>query len=81
MYEGVQLEVLSTTIFDENSDLSLKYLGRIDMTRQVKLSQKKVIYIGTRIYGRKIIRCCRILDTFRNRSKLIIYVQGTLFKM
>ena len=30
MYEGIQSEVISTTRFDENSDLSTTYLGRID---------------------------------------------------
>ena len=37
MYEGVQSEVLSTTRFAENSDLSTTYLGRIDMTRASKI--------------------------------------------
>ena len=33
MYERIQSEVISTTRFDENSDLSTTYLGRIDTTR------------------------------------------------
>ena len=37
MYEGVKSEVLSTTKFDENLDLSTTYLGRIDMTRASKI--------------------------------------------
>ena len=32
MYEGVQSEVINITRFDENSDLSMAYLGRTDMT-------------------------------------------------
>ena len=40
MYEGVQSEVLSTTMFDENSDLSMTYLGRADVTvGNITLSQ------------------------------------------
>ena len=35
--EGVQSEVLTTTRFDKNSDLSMTYLGRIDMTRASKI--------------------------------------------
>ena len=31
-YEGVKTEIVDTTRFDENSDLSTTYLGRIDMT-------------------------------------------------
>ena len=30
VYEGVQSEILSTTRFDENSDLSTTYLGKAD---------------------------------------------------
>ena len=37
MYEGVKSEVLSTTKFDENSDLNTMYLGRIDITRASKI--------------------------------------------
>ena len=33
MYDGVKSEVLSTTKFDVNSDLSTTYLGRIGMTK------------------------------------------------
>ena len=33
MYEGGKSEVLGTTKFDEKSDLSTTYLGRIDMIR------------------------------------------------
>ena len=33
MYDGVKSEVLSTTKFDDNSDLSTTYLGRINMAR------------------------------------------------
>ena len=29
MYEGIQTEILNTTRFDENSDLSTTYLGKI----------------------------------------------------
>ena len=41
MYDRVKSEVLSTIKFDENSDLSTTYLGRINMTRLDKLKQKK----------------------------------------
>ena len=37
MYEEIQSEVISTTRFDENLDLSTTYLGRIDMTRASKI--------------------------------------------
>ena len=33
MYDGITSEVSSTTKFVENSNLSTKYLGRINITR------------------------------------------------
>ena len=33
MYEGIQSEVISTTKVNENSDLSMTYLGRKEITR------------------------------------------------
>ena len=41
MYDGVKSEVLCTTKFDENSDLSTVYLGRIDMTRLDKMKKEE----------------------------------------
>ena len=41
MYEGIQLEMISTTRFYENLDLSTIYLGRTDITEQVRLKQKR----------------------------------------
>ena len=41
IYEGVQSGVLSTTRLDENSDLSMTYLGRIDMTRASKIKAEE----------------------------------------
>ena len=42
MYKGIQSEVISTTRFDENSDLSTTYLGRIDIIREstIKAEEK-----------------------------------------
>ena len=37
MYKKIQSEVISTTRFDENSDLRITYLGRIDITRTSKI--------------------------------------------
>ena len=32
IYKGIQSKVIRTTRFDENSDLSTTYLGKIDIT-------------------------------------------------
>ena len=37
VYEGIQLEILSTTKFEENSDLSTTYLGNIDVIKDSKV--------------------------------------------
>ena len=37
MYDRVRSEVLCTTTFDENLDISTAYLGRINMTRCDKI--------------------------------------------
>ena len=36
MYKEIQLEILNTNRFDENTDLSTTYLGRVDITRASK---------------------------------------------
>ena len=41
MYEGVKSEVLSTTKFDDNLDLSATYLGRIDIPGAGKVKEKE----------------------------------------
>ena len=57
MFKGIQSEVISTTRFDENSDLSTTYLGNIDIIRASKIkAEEKSSYIRTWIYDRKIIR-------------------------
>ena len=40
---GVQSEMLSTTRFDENSDLSITYLGMIDMTMASKIKAEEKV--------------------------------------
>ena len=37
-YEGVMSEILNMTRFDENSDLSMTYLGKSNMTRTDKMA-------------------------------------------
>ena len=37
VYAGIQSEIVNTTRFDENSDLSTTYLGKSDKTRNDKL--------------------------------------------
>ena len=41
MYNGIQTELVNTTKFNENSDLSTTYLGRSDRTRNDKLKAEE----------------------------------------
>ena len=40
-YEGIQSEIWSTTRFDENSDLSTTYLGKVDKSKSNKIKAEE----------------------------------------
>ena len=69
MYKGIQSEVINTTRFEENSDLSMTYLGSLDIARATKIKTGTIFYIRTRLYNRKIIRWYRMSVTIEYRSK------------
>ena len=50
MYDGIQSQVISTTRFDENSDLSATYSGRINITRASKIKAEEKIPISEQGY-------------------------------
>ena len=74
MYEGIQSEVRSTTRFDENSDLSTRYLGRVDITRvsKIKVEERFPILISEQGYMlEKLLdgkECQILLDTGARKS-------------
>ena len=41
IYEGIQSEIVSSNRFDENSDLSMMYLGRVDKENEIKLKAEE----------------------------------------
>ena len=41
VYEGVYAKVISTDIFDEDTDLSTTYLGQVDMTRNTEVKAEE----------------------------------------
>ena len=49
-YNGVTSEILNTTRFDENSDLSTTYLGKSHMTREDKLTIEEKFIITEQGY-------------------------------
>ena len=69
-YEGIKSEILNTTRFDENSDLSMTYLGKVNMTQDNKLmKEEKSPITEQRVYSRQTIRWYRMSDIIRHRSK------------
>ena len=72
IYDGIQSEILSTSRFDENSDLSTTYLGRVDMRRVSKIKVEETLPIseqGDKV--RKLLdgtECQILLDTGASKS-------------
>ena len=72
VYEGFQLEIVNTTRFDENSDLSTTYLGKSDKTRNDKLKVEESFPISE--YGYTLgqlldgTECQLLLDTGASKS-------------
>ena len=50
IFKGVQLEILSTTRFDKNSDLSTTYLGKIDKSKNNKIKAEEFFPISEKGY-------------------------------
>ena len=67
MYEWIQSEILSSTRFDENSDLSTTYLGKVGTTRASKIKVEEKFLISEQGYavGRLLdgTECQMLLDT------------------
>ena len=72
MYKEIQSEVISTTRFDENSDLSMTYLGTIDITRASKVKAQEKFSISEQGYmvGKLLdgTECQILLDTGASKS-------------
>ena len=74
VYDGIQLDVVSTTRFDENSDLITMYLGRSDRAKCDKLKAEESFPISEQGYtlGKLLdeTECQLLLDT--GTSKLFM---------
>ena len=72
VYEGIQSEIVNTTIFNENSDLSTTYLGRSDRARNDKLKAEESFPISEHWYtSGKLLdgtECQVLLDTGASKS-------------
>ena len=50
VYEGIQSEISNTTRFDENSDLSTTYLGKVDKSKNNKIKAEESFPISEQLY-------------------------------
>ena len=50
-YEEVKSEVLSTTRFDENSDLSMTYIGKASINKENKITAEEKFPISEQGYA------------------------------
>ena len=72
MCKGIQSEILRSKRFDENSDLSTKYLGRVNMTKPSKIKAEESLPISEQGYpmGKLLdgTECQILLDTGASKS-------------
>ena len=72
IYEGIQSEIVSSNRFDENSNLSTTYLGRVDKENKNKLRAEESFPISEHGYtsGRLFdgTECQLLLDTGASKS-------------
>ena len=50
MYKGIWSEILSTTRFDKNSDLSTTYLGKVNTAKASKIKAEESFLISEQGY-------------------------------
>ena len=71
-YDGIYTEISQVTRFDERTDLSTTYLGRIDMTRDMIISAEEKLPISGQGYrSGKLLdntKCSILLDTGVSKS-------------
>ena len=70
VYEGIQSEILNTTRFDENSDLSTTYLGKSDRSKNDQLkAEESFFHIRARVHVRETVRQNRMSNVVKHRCK------------
>ena len=52
MYEGVYMEVINSDKFDEDTDISTTYLGKVDKTRDTEVQAEENFPMTARGYTR-----------------------------
>ena len=81
VYKGVDAEIVSSDRFDEDTDLSTMYLGRIDMTRNMEVKDEENFPITAQDYTKGKLLDGTECDILVDRCKIILYVQILLHEM
>ena len=75
MFDGVYAEVVVTSRFDENVDLSMTYLGRNNMQREEKLKAEESFPISEQGFAKGRLKsgeeCQILLDTGASKSYMV----------
>ena len=75
VYEDIYAEMVYSSKFDENSDLSTTYLGLTNMTRSTRIKAKrKISHHWSRVCFRKTIRWHRMSNFVRHRCYKVLHV-------
>ena len=71
-YDGIKSEILSTTRFNENSNLSMTYLGKVNVAREKKMTTEEKFLISEQGYTTwKLLdgtECQMLLDSRTSKS-------------
>ena len=86
VYEGIQSDIVSSSRFDENSDISTTYLGKIESKEnQDKLKAEESFPISENGYtlGRLLdgTKCQLLLDTGASKSFMCCVTQNLLIRI
>ena len=69
-YEGIQSEISQVTRFDENTNLSMTYLGKRGQTRKSVIRAEGQFYLVLKL---KFVRNGASLDTVNNTQETVIF--------
>ena len=69
VYEDVYAEIMFANKFNENSDLSTRYLGQTEMMRDTKIKvEERFSITGQGFASGKLLECQILLDTGATKS-------------
>ena len=81
-YEDIYAEMVYANKFNENSDLSMMYLGQTEMTRDTRIkAEERFPITGQGFAFWKIVRWHRMSNFTRHRCYKVIHVKILLFAM